>query len=82
MCMVRSLSSYNLAQIEPISASHERLKPVIYCRCRIAVALSLNRAAVGWAVSCSAFGLFYFFLNRAAVGWAVSCSAFGLFFIF
>ena len=21
----------------------------------------LNRAAVGWAVSCSAFGLFYFF---------------------
>ena len=39
----------------------------------------LNRAAVGWAVSCSAFGLFFlFFLNRAAVGWAVSCSAFGL----
>ena len=37
-----------------------------------------NRAAVGWAVSCSAFGLFYF-LNRAAVGWAVSCSAFGIF---
>ena len=36
----------------------------------------LNRAAVGWAVSCSAFGL----LNRAAVGWAVSCSAFGLFY--
>ena len=29
----------------------------------------LNRAAVGWAFSCSAFGLF---LNRAAVGWAVS----------
>ena len=38
--------------------------------------LLLNRAAVGWAVSCFAFGL----LNRAAVGWAVSCSAFGLFF--
>ena len=53
----------------------------------------LNRAAVGWAVSCSAFGLFFLtalpkggrgsriafgFLNRAAVGWAVSCSAFGL----
>ena len=38
----------------------------------------LNRAAVGWAVSFSAFGL----LNRAAVGWAVSCSAFGLLFFF
>ena len=47
----------------------------------------LNRAAVGWAVSCSAFGFFFFltaqpqacaglvlhgfFFNRAAVGWAV-----------
>ena len=40
----------------------------------------LNRAAVGWAVSCFAFGLF--FLNRAAVGWAVSCFAFGLLFFF
>ena len=55
----------------------------------------LNRAAVGWAVSCFALGLLLltarpwaergscsarvFFLNRAAVGWAVSCSAFGFF---
>ena len=58
---------------------------------RTAVLFFLKRAAVGWAVSCSAFGLLprsrrrarscfsfgLFFLNRAAVGWAVSCSAFG-----
>ena len=38
----------------------------------------LNRAAVGWAVSCSAFGLFFF--NRAAVG--VRGSSFTWFFFF
>ena len=42
----------------------------------------LNRAAVGWAVSCSAFGLLLFFLKRAAVGWAVFCSAFDFFLFF
>ena len=31
-------------------------------------AFFLNRAAVGWAVSCSAFGLFIFFFFRSFVG--------------
>ena len=35
----------------------------------------LNRAAVGWAVSCSAFGFFFF--NRAAEGGRGSRTAFG-----
>ena len=73
------------------SAGSSILAPMLFPECyyRAAVGVRghvlpsvyffLNRAAVGWAVSCSAFGLF---LNRAAVGWAVSCSAFGLFFIF
>ena len=33
--------------------------------------LLLNRAAVGWAVSCSAFGLFYFFLTAQPKACAV-----------
>ena len=54
----------------------------------------LNHAAVGWAVSCSAFGLFIYkprsrrlggfllclrFFNRAAVGGRGSRNAFGFF---
>ena len=34
----------------------------------IAQAEFLNRAAIGWAVSCSAFGLFLFFIFRSFVG--------------
>ena len=43
---------------------------VLYSAVSTAPRFFLNRAAVGWAVSRSAFGLF--FLNRAAVGRAVS----------
>ena len=71
-----TVSAYNLRSLE----APKLAIPVESGTFQDSAARLLNRAAVGLAVSCSAFGLLFFFFNRAAVGGHGSRSAFGLFF--